>query len=361
MKPADMADVYDELRTTPQLRGIKVILLWGRYEKKNLNTGAITYDFSQIDGILNELSKMDNKHLILGFSWREFKGANVDLDILPNDLRGGTLWSDTDGNGLNWTHMKYDHLWAYDMSKSTTAAYGYNLKLWETPLLDRVEAFLKALAEHVDGHPNFNQISTTESATGDPIPGEDPLGAPYDGQRAILRMMRKYFVKTMLVPDLNFTRQYVADVAAILEAEGIGLGSSNSNFERAITTTDPPPGVLTYYPKLSGKVVLAPEIQGKDFDLAFSSGMPKSAVNEFLYLRVRDDLKANYTVIQRNNPYWLGDATHASMLEFIRNFSLITGDPTGAGGLNSARPASVPALDPAPSPTLFPPSGLGVK
>ena len=339
---AKMEAIYSELKSTPQLRGIKVVLLWGRYEKKDPSTGAITYDFREIDEILNRLAVLDNNHLILSFAWREFKSTDGIVDMLPSDLRRGISWNDDPV----WAHTKYDYLWAYRMSRKP-GHYSYCLKLWDPMIISRIDAFLKALATHVDSHPHFNQISTTESALGQPIipfgPGEGGE-LQSEGQLTIIRLMRKYFVRSLVVPAFNFNRKYVARVVSVLEKEGIGLGSPNSNKSESLTHTASidAPGVLTYYPRLSGKVVLAPEIQGDDYRSSVGDDRIKDTPSyEALYLRVRDDLKANYTVMQRNSPFWLGDARTPSMLRFIQTYPAIVNDPTGAGGLNSAKPRSL--------------------
>jgi hypothetical protein len=155
--------------------------------------------------------------------------------------------------------------------------------------------------------------------------------------------MKKYFVHSLVIPAFNFTRPHLANnVIPLLEKEGIGLGSPNSNKHPALVRPESAggyPGVLTYYPKLSGKVVLAPEIQGDDYRHTYGPGSPVDNPSyEYLYRRVRDDLKANYTVLQRNTPYWLGNASTPSMLKFIQTYPPIVNDPTGAGGLNSQRP-----------------------
>ncbi len=117
-------------------------------------------------------------------------------------------------------------------------------------------------------------------------------------------------------------------------------------FNRALIATSTPPGVLTYYPTLSGQIILAPEIQGDEYESTYGiDGAIDRPSYEYLYKRVRDDLKANYTVMQRNMPYWLGGTiknsttTVPSMLKFIQTYPDIVNDPTGAGGLNSVKPA----------------------
>jgi hypothetical protein len=157
--------------------------------------------------------------------------------------------------------------------------------------------------------------------------------------------MKKYFVHSMVIPAFNFSRPHLANnVIPILEKEGIGLGSPNSNKNDALIWPESAggyPGVLTYYPKLSGKVPLAPEIQGDEYESTYGIGTPVDHPSyEYLYLRVRDDLKANYTVMQRNSPYWLGNSSTPSMLKFIQTYPTIVNDATGAGGLDSQRPGA---------------------
>jgi hypothetical protein len=279
-------------------------------------------------------------------SWREFQQDNGASQVLPNDLQGGHLWNADPSRA----HTQYDHLWAYRMGNQP-GKYGYNLKLWDRTVLTRLDAFLAALAAHIDGHPRFTQIATTESAIGDPVTSwQEEGGSPerqHDGQLAVIRSMKKHFVQSLVVPALNFDRKHVAKIVPILEAEGLGLGSPNSNLHHGLVTTTPEqaPGVLTYYPKRSGKVLLAPEIQGDDYRSTYGAGGAQDHPSyEYLYQRVRDGLKANYTVVQRNFPFWLGNASKGipSMLEFIQTYPTVVNDSSGAGGLDHVRPRSLP-------------------
>lgn len=349
MSAKEMEVVYNELKTTPAIRGIKVVMKWGRYETRDAATGTSIYNFQQIDDILNRLAALDNKHLILTFAWRAFQVKN-DADaaqILPSDLRGSRASSLKSNNAP----LQYDYLWAYKDSKFS-GMHGYNMKLWNPQLQARIDAFLAALAARFDQHPNLDHIATTESAIGEPIvPFASGEGAAqqYAGQLAVLRMMKKHFVHSMVVPDLNFSPEHVAHMVRLLEKEGFGLGTSNSHRGKSINRSTPAnaPGVLTYFPKLSGKVMLAPEIQG--LDLRTSSGEDRAKdypSYESLYLRVRDVHKANYTVIQRNYKFWFGGTTDdgrkvPSMLEFLRTYEPIVNDRSGAGGLNHVKPTSV--------------------
>lgn len=337
--PKQMEMVYQELADTPQLRGIKVIAKWGRYETYSTTTNTSTYDFSQIDAILAKLATLDNKHLILAVPWREFKSSLGASEVLPNDLRGGQLWSDDP----DWVHTDYDYMWAYKMSNKP-GQYAYNLKLWDPVVKSRLDAFLAALAQHVDGNPNFNHITATESSIGNPvIPFVAGEGTELqeDGQIEVLRMMKRHFVNSYVIPDFNYSRQHVADSIPILVAEGMGLGTSDSNYGTGLNTTSTPPGILTYFPTLSGQIILAPEIQsGNYISSSYDSGSVADYPSyESLYKRVRDDLKANYVVMQRNFPFWLGNATTTSVLSFLQTYPDIVNDTTGAGGLNHIKPA----------------------
>lgn len=337
----EMNDVYEELRSTPQLRGIKVTLLWGRYETRDATTGQSSFDFTQIEDILEKLSQLEDKHLIISFSWREFQGDAGAVELLPNDLRAGIPWSDD----RTWAHQNYDFLWAYKRSRAP-GSYAYNLKLWKPELLTRIDAFLSALGAQIDAHPNLTMVGTTESALGEPIISfgvDEGESAQYEGQKTILRQLKHHFPSSLIVPDLNYSREHVADVTSFLESESIGLGSSNSNLAQGLNITSAPPGVLTYYPQLSGKVTLAPEIQGDDYRNSNSdqAATPDYPSYEHLYLRVKNELKANYTVMQRNVPFWKGDASTHSMLEFVRTYPTITSDATGAGGLETTVPSSL--------------------
>ncbi len=346
---AEMNRVFEDLATTPQLRGIKIMILWGRHESKD-SSGVITRDFSLIENVLSRLVTLNatlpswnQKHLILGFSWRSFEAAEGVTLLLPNDLRAGAPWN---GDPL-WAHTKYNNAWAYRISADFGGTYAYNIKLWDPVIRSRIDNFLAALAARVDNHPNFNHMSTTESAVGVPVISYAAEGGTeageFAGQMAIVLMMRHHFVKSLVIPDLNFSHEHVANMVGILESESIGLGSSNSNKSIGLIRTTPldAPGVLTYYPTLTGKVPLAPEIQG--FDLRGGGydgvGIPSYT---YLYRRVRDDLRANYTVIQRNLKFWYGNPATGtpSMLNFIRTNPDIVNDTSGAGGLNANMPAS---------------------
>jgi len=337
--PVQMEKIYKELADTPQLRGVKVVMKWGRYETRTNDIS--TYNFTRIENILSRLATMDNKHLIVAIAWREFKSEQGVSQILPNDLQNGVLWNDDPV----WEHIDYEYAWAY-IKGNKDRIYGYNIKLWNPIVMTRLEAFMEALASQIDTHPNFNQITTTESAVGNPIIpfvyGESK-DLQFIGQKDILLLMKKYFTQSLVMSQLNFSRKYVASMIPLLLIEGIGLGSPDGNEHPELIRTTPVdvPGVLTYYPELSNDLILAPEIQKDSYISTYGAGGVEDYPSyEYLYSRVKNDLKANYVVIQRTSPFWLGevDTGAPSMLEFLQTFPDIVNDSTGAGGLNHERP-----------------------
>lgn len=343
--PVQMENVYRDLESTPALRGIKVTAIWGEHETRNVDTGISTFDFSKFQNILSRLETMDNKHLIIIVPWREFKGPSA-ANILPNDMRGGQLWSEDP----SWEHIDYDYLWAYKMVNQP-GNYAYNFKLWDTELKSRFNTFLTELAKVVDSHPNFNQITTSESTIGEPIipfvAGESS-DLQYAGQTEVIRSMKQLFPNSFVVPSLNFTRAYVAGVMPVIENEIYGLGTPDMNLHISLNSTGTYPGILTYFPVLSGKILLAPEIQSDNLKRTYGPGSEiDNPPYDFLYKRVRDDLKANYVVIQRTFPYWYGSSTASipSMLSFIQTYPDIINDTTGAGGLDHVKPAKLLSPD----------------
>jgi hypothetical protein len=211
----EMTKIYNELATTSGLRGMKIVLKWGRFE-----TSPGVYDFSRIDEILAKLAddpllRGKDKHLILSFPWREFQSVKGASEILPNDLQGGARWPDPDPTAPDWSHIDYDRLWAYKMSNAA-GSYGYNIKLWDPTIIARLDAFFAALAQRYDTHPNVTMVSVTESSIGEPIvdfvAGES-ADLQYAGQIAVIRLMKKYFVQSLVMTDLNYGRPHVANVA----------------------------------------------------------------------------------------------------------------------------------------------------
>lgn len=382
-----MEKIYDELKATPALRGVKIMLMWSRYETRT--NSVSTFDFSSLNTIINNIKNVsksgNDKHVILGLTLRINHSASEDTPekkrdaaklMLPNDLQGDNGLYTAGGTPLE--HYALRNAYAF-MEGSESKVKGYNLKIYLNTLRTRLDAFIQALADEYDDDNVLVQVSTTESAMGIPVVPfgsgvEPPPGTPDNtnyygcsprpcsdpnprldaGMTAIINSLNTSFVKTPVVPSLNFSREYVRDWAyggtsSNLVAGKFGLGSPNSfkdyGVNRPTGTGTPPsaPGVLTYYPGFHNIILLAPEVQGADYKSDNDPNNPVSNPSyESIYLRVKNDLDANYVVWQRNFPYWLGDSSAVpaipSVLNFLKTYSLITSDTSGSGGLNATQP-----------------------
>lgn len=98
---------YDELEENDALRGLKIVIQWGRYETRTGSTS--TYNFSDLITIAEELEAR-GKHLILSFAWRAFS-TNPDVAkwILPNDMQNTNGIYD---NGGSEEHTLFDKMYA---------------------------------------------------------------------------------------------------------------------------------------------------------------------------------------------------------------------------------------------------------
>ncbi|WP_292996281.1 hypothetical protein [Nitrosomonas sp.] len=366
--PTQMANIYNELSTTPSLRGVKVVILWGRYETRT--GGVSTFNFSQLITIANELETR-GKHLILSFAWRTFTGSDgtpaavaaaaaAASLIVPNDL---AITTGTYGAGTPLEHITFDKLFAY--KDSTGAVKGYNLKLWKASVPYRIGLFMQALAGATNSNnvsfDNNNvlvQVSTTESSIAQPVvpygTGTNSTGTEalqVAGQIDVLNNMNTHFIYTPIVATLNFPRWHVANMASggassVLAIGKFGLGTPNSHYDNSLNTTVGNPGVLTYYPGLSNTVLLVPEVQGDDYESDYKQPTPTTYPAYLdIYQRLRNDLDANYIVWQRNSPFWLGGSIGGtpipSVLNFLQSHSTIISDASGAGGLNTTMPSAL--------------------
>jgi hypothetical protein len=130
-----------------------------------------------------------------------------------------------------------------------------------------------------------------------------------------------------------------------LATDKFGLGTSNSHKGNSLNSTGGPPGVLTYFPGFRDVILLAPEVQGDDYESDNAPGSPTAYPPlADIYDCVKDDLDANYVIWQRNMdpPYWQGGTYNGNVLpgvlDFLQTHSPITSDTSGAGGLNTTMP-----------------------
>lgn len=343
ISPSIMSDIYGELDATPALRGIKIVLLWGRYESTLGN-----YDFSDIDTIVEAL-RSRGRYLHISIAWKEFTAAQTVTRILPSYLQATDgSWDDT-AAGLD--HTAYKYAWAYKNSSGDTTLRGYNMKLWPQVgdpngtnyLRDRLDAFFQALSDRYDNDPVVTHITTNEGSLATPVAtmGGGTIivnGSGYNtnllgsttlqeyGQEYWARSLRSKFVKTPVSFGLNFTRAMVADQFTTtarypsIIAGNIGINTPNCNWKDSINTTVGNPGILTYYPTYTNVVNLAAEIQGDEYDSTVGND---AAVADYdfpsykqLFIRTTKDLHSNYCIWLRRTeaayPSWQGGVATGS-------------------------------------------------
>ncbi|HQY22982.1 MAG TPA: glycoside hydrolase, partial [Gammaproteobacteria bacterium] len=75
-----MAEVYNELKSTPALRGVQI-----RYTWAELETSYGVYDFTSIEQRLSELSTQNKRLVIL----LQLKSFNLRMALAPDYLKAG--------------------------------------------------------------------------------------------------------------------------------------------------------------------------------------------------------------------------------------------------------------------------------
>ncbi|MDP1614320.1 MAG: hypothetical protein Q8L68_00835, partial [Methylococcales bacterium] len=174
--PIYMAQVYKELEATPALRGMQLRYLWGWLEK---SPGV--YDFSSIDKNLEKLTAM-NKRLVIQVQTKSFE---ANWKLIPDYLKA----PEYEGGAFPFRDW------------GSTTIDGYNIKLWNTNVRNRLTALLKAMGERYNAHPNFEGIGMIETAMGQAV---TPLTkAQTDGWFnnliVVQQNMRTYFPNTMTI------------------------------------------------------------------------------------------------------------------------------------------------------------------
>lgn len=271
---SQMTAIYAELDATPIFRGVKIVLLWGRYE-----TGPDTYNFSAINAIRDQM-KARGKYLMISIAWREFDENFTNTRILPSYmLASDGVHTDATGNaGLSHTTFKY--AWAYEGGTTPNKTIpGYNIKLWSQPgdpngstyVMTRVTAFMNALGAAYDLDPTVIQIATNESAMNTPVvtfgSGTNQHGSisnQENGQDSWVTAIRNAFPNTPVAYGLNFTRANIATRIPTLEGRKLGINTPNSNWKEALNDPTGNPGILVYFPTWKGILHLCAEIQGDE-------------------------------------------------------------------------------------------------
>jgi len=281
-----LKQVFQELDTTPALRGVQVRFYW-----PTLEPSEGQYDFSSIDQLLTQLEG-HNKRLIILLQLKTFDTVT---ELVPSyinsDVYEGGTFSFSSYGGADPT--------------------GKNLKLWNNSLRDRLNALVRALGLHLNSHPYFEGIGITESSMGIPI---EPITATEENNFYLNLLnvnteLRRYFPNTMTYQFTNFPRTQLKDLIAGLESIGAALGGPDIFPDdpglNLINQPNTPDGVYAYYPKLSGIIPLLPSIQSSDYVNTSHDGTGHAPTVQELLDFGKINLKANYLFWTREPSYYL--------------------------------------------------------
>lgn len=309
--PKHMAQVYKELEKTPAIRGLQI-----RFEWSELESVEGMYNFASIDQHLAELAKRKKRLIIM----LQLKSFNPNSAFVPSYLKEG----------------KYEGgVFAFSTfgSKKTR---GYNIKLWNSMIHDRLVALVSALGKHFNSHPYFEGIGLTETAMGQSVTAlsSNEVDDYYNNLLSINQHMRTHFPNTMTFQFTNYPRPILQSFISKLSKMGTGLGGPDIFLdEPGLHLNDPnsPRGVYNYYPELSGIVPLTPSVMQANYANSRHDKTGREPALDELLAFARDKLKANYIFWTRAPGYY------SKVLTMLRTLN-VTNDP--AGGLNITCPTA---------------------
>jgi len=306
-KPSYMRQVYQELKTTPVLRGLQV-----RYNWRELEPEEGVYNFSSITQLLAELSEQ-NKRLIILFELRSFSSDVKQLPI-PNYVKSAKY---DDGIYPFNTHGKGE-------------IKGYGIKLWNQFVLDRFSRLIRALGEQFNSHPYFEGIGFTESSLGESKElTNNRIDDYFRNLLQLNKQARRYFPNTMTYQFTNYPRRILGPFIETLKETGTALGGPDIFMEEpGLLQREKPKGVYQYYPELAGIVPLAPSVQHQNYQSTRWDGAGYEPDVSELLAFARDRLRANYLFWTRDPKYY------SKVLQMLNKLDL----SDSAGGLDSSCP-----------------------
>lgn len=308
---AYLSQVYSEIKATPALRGIQMRYLWAELEKSK---GV--YDFSSIDKRLAELTARD-KRLVIQVQTKSF---DPNWKLVPDYLKGVAY------EGGQFPFSDY----------GSTTIRGYNIKLWNPQVRDRLIALFKALGERYNSHPYFEGIGMIESAMGQPLEPILSVQADefYVNMIQVNQKMRLFFPNTMTIQEVNYPRPILNSLVTELRDMGATLsGPDTFQDENGLsfkaTQYDPNQGVYNYYSDFSGMMAMAPTVMRKNYENTRNDGTGYVPTVSEIMAFARDTLHANYI-------FWSRVPEYKDQVLEVLNWSEQRNDP--AGGLNSTCP-----------------------
>ena len=313
--PKYMTQVYRELKKTPALRGLQIRYHWAELElEENM------YDFTSIEQLLAELTAQKKRLIIL----LQTKSFDPSTAFVPDYLK------------------REDGIFPFS-SFGKKDIKGYNLKLWNPRVHDRLAALISALGKRFNSHPYFEGIGLTETAMGQPMVEitDNQMDNYYNNLLSINQQLRKHFPNTMTYQFTNYPRPMLKSFVSKLREMGTGLGGPDifleepglhANEKRSAKGVSAK-GVYHHYSELSGVVPLTPSVMQSNYVNTRHDNRGRAPTVAELLAFARDKLKANYIFWTRAPGYF------PKVLEVLNGL----GQTDETGGLDATCPKAYSA------------------
>lgn len=305
-----MDNIYNELETYDAIRGIAIRFNW-----KELETAKGVYNFSSIDKQLAGVAAR-NKRLIILLEMKSFSPTIIVPDYLLTATYEGGVFAHARNGVLK----------------------GYNIKLWNTQVRDRLAALISALGKHLNSHPHFEGLGLQETAMGQPL---KPLTTTqtntyYNNLLSVNKRMRGSFPNTMTFQLMNYPRPILDSFIGGLKEMGATLGATDIFMqERGLLfppTKYSPGGLYTYFPQLAGVIPQLAQVEGSNYENTKHDGTGYQPTIPELLNFGRDKLKVNYILWTRTPGYYD---------DVLLMLNQQAQKSTPSGGLASTCPASI--------------------
>lgn len=277
-----MAEIYKEMASHKAIRGIAIRYDWSEIEK----TKGV-YDFTSIDKHLADLTKVNKQLIIL----LEYKSFTPDI-LIPAYMRTAEYEGGVIALGSNGVIK------------------GYNIKLWNTAVYNRMVALVTAIGKHLNSHPNFEGFGLQETAMGQvmkPLTSVQVNGF-YNNLINVDKAAKAVFTETMVFQLMNYPRNLLDSMIGDLKTMGATVGATDIfidepglNFVGTKYTSD---GLYLHFPRLAGTISLLAQVEKSNYEnTRHDKKGYKPTITEILKFG-RDELHANYILWTRSPEYF---------------------------------------------------------
>lgn len=307
---AYMQRAIGELQANPALRGLQIRYTWAELEPER---GL--YDFSRIERDLELLAAADKRLFIL-LQTKSFDRSSPAPAYLDAELPDGGTYA------FAKTRIVEGEL---------PRIAGYNIRLWDTGVRERLKALTAALGKRFNTHPALEGMAMTETSLGFALtPIERPqANAFFTNLLQVHASLRQAFPNTVTLQFTNYPVNQLPTFVPGLRDVDAGLGGPDTFVDNPSLES----GVYPYYRQLAGVVPLAPSVQYENYFARTHGGAYDPPSIDEIYQFARNELKANYI-------FWARYATRntwANVLAYVNEPGFAQDE---AGGLASACPSA---------------------